>query len=212
MREAPLEKAANYGAEDAHITWKLGRLLHPKLQEAGLESVYETVELPALEVLSEMELAGILVDTAQLASLSVELGERIEGLVDSIHREAGREFTINSPKQLQVILFEEMGLQPIKKTKTGFSTNAETLKVLSGQGHLLPKLILQYRELAKLKSTYVDALPNAVSTVTGRIHTSFHQAVAATGRLAFEQPELAKHPVSDRGRTPSSQLFHCATG
>lgn len=199
--EAPLEKAANYGAEDAHITWKLGRLLHPKLQEAGLESVYETVELPALEVLSEMELAGILVDTAQLASLSVELGERIEGLVDSIHREAGREFTINSPKQLQVILFEEMGLQPIKKTKTGFSTNAETLKVLSGQGHLLPKLILQYRELAKLKSTYVDALPNAVSTVTGRIHTSFHQAVAATGRLASNNPNLQNIPSrTEEGR------------
>jgi DNA polymerase-1 len=199
--EAPLEKAAVYGAEDAHITWKLHEMLSPKLKEADLGGVYESVELPTLAVLSDMELTGILVDTKQLAALSVELGERIEGLVDSIYREAGREFTINSPKQMQVVLFEEKGLKPIKKTKTGFSTDAETLKVLAEQGHLLPQLVLQYRELAKLKSTYVDALPNAVSSVTGRIHTSFHQAVAATGRLASNNPNLQNIPSrTEEGR------------
>jgi DNA polymerase-1 len=199
--EAPLDKAAIYGAEDAHISWKLNEMLNEKLAAEDLQGVYTSVELPALEVLSEMELAGILVDTAQLAALSVELGERIEGLVASVYRAAGREFTINSPKQLQVILFEEMGLQPIKKTKTGFSTDAETLRALAEQGHLLPQLILQYRELAKLKSTYVDALPKAVSSVTGRIHTSFHQAVAATGRLASNNPNLQNIPSrTEEGR------------
>ena len=198
--EADLDKAAVYGAEDAQITYKLDRMLEPKLDELELRSVYEEIELPAMEVLSDMELTGIQVDTAQLAALSVELGERIEGLEASIYREAGREFTINSPKQLQVILFEELGLTPIKKTKTGFSTDAETLKALAAE-NLLPKLILQYRELAKLKSTYVDALPTAVSEVTGRIHTSFHQAVAATGRLASNNPNLQNIPSrTEEGR------------
>jgi DNA polymerase-1 len=198
--DAPLDKAAVYGAEDAHITWKLDGLLSAKLEEADLQGLYEQVELPTLEVLSDMELTGISVDTVQLASLSEELGERIEGLVAAIYREAGREFTINSPKQLQVILFEEMGLKPIKKTKTGFSTDAETLKTLAEQ-HSLPRLILQYRELAKLKSTYVDALPAAVSDITGRIHTSFHQAVAATGRLASNNPNLQNIPSrTEEGR------------
>ena len=198
--EADLEKAAVYGAEDAQITLKLERLLEPKLDELELRGVYEDIELPAMEVLSDMELTGIQVDTEQLQALSVELGERIQGLEDSIYREAGREFTINSPKQLQVILFEELGLTPLKKTKTGFSTNAETLRALAGD-HLLPRLILQYRELAKLKSTYVDALPQAVSPITGRIHTSFHQAVAATGRLASNNPNLQNIPSrTEEGR------------
>ncbi|MEC7240892.1 MAG: DNA polymerase I [Myxococcota bacterium] len=198
--EADLDKAAVYGAEDAQITYALDRLLEPKLDELELRDVYEEIELPAMEVLSDMELTGIQVDTEQLKSLSVELGERIEGLEASIYREAGREFTINSPKQLQVILFEELGLTPIKKTKTGFSTDAETLKALASE-HLLPKLILQYRELAKLKSTYVDALPLAVSATTGRIHTSFHQAVAATGRLASNNPNLQNIPSrTEEGR------------
>ena len=198
--EAPLDKAAIYGAEDAHITWKLDGMLGQRLDEENLREVYEQVELPALAVLSDMELTGIQVDVEQLASLSVELAERIEGLEDAIYREAGKTFTINSPKQLQVILFEELGLTPVKKTKTGFSTDAATLKALGNQ-HVLPGLILQYRELAKLKSTYVDALPEAVSSVTGRIHTSFHQAVAATGRLASNNPNLQNIPSrTEEGR------------
>ena len=198
--EAPLDKAAIYGAEDAHITWKLDGMLAQRLDEENLREVYEQVELPALAVLSDMELTGIQVDVEQLASLSVELAERIEGLEDAIYREAGKTFTINSPKQLQVILFEELGLNPVKKTKTGFSTDAATLKALGNQ-HVLPGLILQYRELAKLKSTYVDALPEAVSSITGRIHTSFHQAVAATGRLASNNPNLQNIPSrTEEGR------------
>ena len=188
-----LAKAAEYGAEDAHVTWLLDEKINKRIEEMDLNRVYYDVELPCVSVLSDMERAGILVDVERLAELSVELGERLELLQGQIYESAGHEFTINSPKQLQVVLFDELGLPKGKKTKTGYSTNASVLKNLEGT-HPLPGLILSYRELAKLKSTYVDTLPGRVSEIDGRIHTSFHQASTATGRLASSDPNLQNIP------------------
>jgi len=195
-----LEKAAEYGAEDAHVTWLLDAKINKRIESMELEKVYYDVELPCLSVLSDMERAGILVDVDRLKELSVELGERLELLQGQIYEAAGHEFTINSTKQLQVVLFDELGLPKGKKTKTGYSTNAAVLKNLES-AHPLPGLILQYRELAKLKSTYVDTLPDRVSPIDGRIHTSFHQAATATGRLASSDPNLQNIPSrTDEGR------------
>ena len=141
-----------------------------------------------------MELLGIGVDTEQLGVLSVELGERLETMEAAIYEEAGETFNINSTKQLATILFEKRGLTPIKKTKTGFSTNAAVLEQLAAQGDALCGLILEFRAIYKLKSTYVDSLPSHVQA-DGRIHTSFHQAVAATGRLSSNEPNLQNIPI-----------------
>ncbi len=195
-----LSKAAEYGAEDAHVTWLLDGKINKRIDEMDLKEVYYDVELPCVSVLSDMERAGILVDVERLAELSVELGKRLDVLQVKIYESAGHEFTINSPKQMQVVLFDELGLPRGKKTKTGYSTNAAVLKNLAGS-HPLPGLILEYRELAKLKSTYVDTLPARVSKFDGRIHTSFHQASTATGRLASSGPNLQNIPSrTDEGR------------
>ncbi|MEE2749870.1 MAG: DNA polymerase I [Myxococcota bacterium] len=191
--DVDLEKATNYAAEDAHATWLLDGLLLPKLEEAGLDSVYSELEVPLIEVISGMELAGIGLNVEQLGVLSAELAERMESLESEIYELAGHEFTINSPKQLQEVLFVELGLKGIKKTKTGFSTDAETLERLSGV-HPLPKAVLEYRGLHKLKSTYVDALPKSVSGIDARVHTSYHQVATATGRLASNNPNLQNIP------------------
>jgi DNA polymerase I len=185
----PVETAAEYAAEDAHVAW----LLDQQMELGPSERVYRELELPLVPVLADMELAGIGVDVEALGALSVELGARIETLVAAAHEEAGKEFNLNSPKQLAVILFEERGLPVIKKTKTGPSTAAAVLERLARDGDALCTLILQYRELAKLKGTYVDALPGFERD--GRIHTSFHQAVAATGRLSSNEPNLQNIPV-----------------
>ena len=191
--DVPIDKATAYAAEDAHVTWLLDRVLAPKLQENDLVEVYATVELPLVPVLSAMEREGIGLDVEALADLSVELATRIEAVEIQIHDMAGHPFTINSPKQMQVVLFDELGLKPVKKTKTGFSTDAETLERLAHL-HPLPAAVLEYRGLTKLKSTYVDALPKTLSEVDGRVHTSFHQVVAATGRLASNNPNLQNIP------------------
>ncbi|MCB9765303.1 MAG: DNA polymerase I [Alphaproteobacteria bacterium] len=198
--DVPIDKATRYGAEDAHVTWLLDQELGKRLEAAQLTEVYRDIELPLVPVLSEMERNGIGLDVERLKALSVELTGRIKELQDEIYKLAGRKFTINSPKQLREVLFDELGLEPIKKTKTGFSTDASTLERLRNQ-HPLPGTILDFRALTKLKSTYVDTLPSAVSKVTGRVHTSFHQAVAATGRLSSNDPNLQNIPVrSDDGR------------
>ena len=186
----PVAEAARYAAEDAHVAF----LLDQKLELGPLAGVYREAELPLVPVLARMELAGIGVDVEALGLLSVELGERIAVMQTEIVAEAGQEFNLNSTKQLGVILFEKRGLKPIKKTKTGPSTDAATLEALALQGDRLCGLILEYRELHKLKSTYVDTLPSAVG-VDGRIHTSFHQAVAATGRLSSNDPNLQNIPI-----------------
>jgi DNA polymerase I len=186
----PVEKAAAYAGEDAHVVW----LLEKQMDLGPVESVYRDVELPLIPVLADMELAGIRADADALGLLSIELEQRISELVDLAHAEAGETFNLNSPKQLRVLLFEKRGLPVIKKTKTGASTAADVLVKLADGGDALCQLILDYRELAKLKGTYVDALPNFIAD-DGRIHSSFHQAVAATGRLSSYDPNLQNIPV-----------------
>jgi len=194
-----VEEATAYAAEDAHVVLLIESAMKDALDE--VRKVYEDLEVPLISVLADMEMEGIGVDVDALRSMSVTLGEKIDVLRQQIFEEAGREFNINSPKQLAPILFEERGLTPIKKTKTGPSTDAETLAQLRDlQGDALCGLMLEYREFAKLKSTYVDPLPDAVAE-DGRIHTSFHQAVAATGRLSSNNPNLQNIPIrTEAGR------------
>ncbi len=190
----PVDRATAYAAEDAHVAWLLDREMNEKMAGTPVADVYRDIELPLVPVLAAMELAGIKVDAAALGELSVELDARITELVAAAHAEAGQEFNLNSPKQLAVILFEERGLPVVKKTKTGPSTAAAVLERLAADGDALCRLILEYRELAKLKGTYVDALPGFIAD-DGRIHTSFHQAVAATGRLSSNEPNLQNIPI-----------------
>lgn len=168
--------------------------LAPKLNEENLIFVFEKIEMPLIEVLAQMEHNGIKIDTSYLKELSLEFGKRLDNLKDEIYKLAGGEFNINSPKQLGFILFEKLKMPVIKKTKTGFSTNEEVLKELSNY-HELPNKLLEYRELSKLKSTYIDALSQLVDPVTHRIHTSYNQTIAATGRLTSSEPNLQNIPV-----------------
>jgi DNA polymerase-1 len=193
-------RACAYSGEDADVALRLVHLLAPRLREQGLERLFAEVEMPLVEVLRDMELAGVAVDAGFLRDFSVELAADLDALKARIHAEAGEEFNINSTQQLARILFERIGLKPRRKTKTGFSTDVDVLEELA-QEHPLPGLLLDYRELTKLKSTYVDALPALVHPDTGRIHASFNQTVTATGRLSVSEPNLQNIPVrTPRGR------------
>ncbi len=173
---------------------RLQPILADKLAAGGLRDLFEKVELPLTVVLGEMEANGFLVDTAVLAGLAKELEQQLAGILDEIYRKAGTEFNVNSPKQLSEVLFEKLKLAPIRKTKTGYSTDEDVLTQLALQ-HELPAEILNYRSLSKLKSTYVDALPLLVHAETGRLHTSLNQTVTATGRLSSSEPNLQNIPV-----------------
>lgn len=202
MAEVPLDQAAEYAAEDAVVAWRLKEHLEAKLAEAGLEALARDVEMPLVPVLVAMEEAGVAVDTGVLEEISAALGARLEALEREIYEVAGHPFTINSPQQLAEVLFDEIGLKPLKKTAKGGrpSTAAGVLEELAAR-HPLPRLILEYRQLAKLKSTYVDALPQLVSPETGRIHTSLNQTVTATGRLSSSDPNLQNIPIrTEEGR------------
>ena len=194
-----VKQATAYAAEDAHVVLLVEQAVAEQLEP--LNRVYQELEVPLIRVLADMEMEGIGVNVDALKRMSADLGEKIEVLRHQIFEEAGEEFNINSPKQLAPILFEKRGLKPIKKTKTGPSTDAETLAQLRDlQGDALCGLMLEYREFAKLKSTYVDPLPQTVAA-DGRIHTSFHQAVAATGRLSSNNPNLQNIPIrTEAGR------------
>ena len=195
-----IERAVDYAAEDADFTLQLANLLAPMVAEAGMTSLLDDVELPLAQVLADLEMHGMAVDREHLGRLSVEFEERAGLLEGQIHELAGREFNIGSPKQLRVILFEELGLPVIKKTKTGPSTDMSVLEQLAPK-HPLPDRIVQWRHLTKLKSTYVDALPEAIHPETGRVHSSFKQTVAATGRLSSDSPNLQNIPVrTEEGR------------
>jgi DNA polymerase-1 len=198
-----IDDATAYAAEDAHVAWLLDRGFRERLVEGELDALYREVELPVIPVLAEMELNGIGVDVQALAALERELTASIEALEAEIHELAGRPFNVASPRQLAEVLFDEQGFEPLKKTKTGRSTDATTLEGLAARHpeRRLPSAILEYRMLTKLRGTYVEALPQAVSSVDGRIHTSFHQAVAATGRLASMEPNLQNIPI----RTPEGR-------
>lgn len=207
--EVPLEEALAYAAEDADYTLQLADHFMPQVHEAGLLELFEGMEMPLLLVLMRMEAEGVTLDTEHLAKISDELAARLSELETQIYAEAGEEFTINSPKQLSVILFEKMGLPGGKKTKTGYSTNAAVLEKLAGS-YELPRLILEYRALAKLKSTYVDALPKMVDASTGRVHTDYSQTIAATGRLSSSDPNLQNIPIrSEDGKRIREAFVAC---
>lgn len=198
--ELPVTRAAAYCGADSTTVLELHDFFAPRLRETALEPLLAEVELPLVEVLVDMEWAGIAIDRAVFDRLSRELAADLARLELEIARAAGTELNLNSPKQLAAVLFEKHQLPVLKKTKTGPSTDADVLEQLAEMGHALPKLILEYRELQKLKSTYVDALPAEVSPRTGRIHTSFNQTGAATGRLSSSEPNLQNIPVrSQRG-------------
>ncbi len=194
MREVPPEVAAEYSGEDADIALQLTTALRKKLEESGLIDLCLKMEFPLIEVLTEIEKTGVKIDTAILSQISKELERMIDNLSDEIYKLAGEEFNIGSPKQLGDILFNKMMLPTNKKTKTGFSTDVFVLEELSAQ-HPIAESILSYRKLTKLKSTYVDALPALINARSGRLHTSFNQTVAATGRLSSSDPNLQNIPI-----------------
>ena len=198
----PIEKLAEYAAEDADVTFQLAAELRGLLENSGQEKILHAIEGPLLPVLVRMEMEGIAIDPAALTTIGGELQIQIDELAKSIHRHAGRPFNLASPKQLGEILFDHLGLAgKAKKTKTGqYKTDEQTLATLEGK-HPIISDILAWREATKLKSTYLDALPNHIVAETGRIHTHFHQLVAATGRLASSDPNLQNIPVrSEAGR------------
>ena len=194
--EVDTRRAGEYAAEDADFTWRLYQALAPRMRGSHVEPLFRDTEMPLVEVLAEMEFNGMSLDSALLAKLGEEMHGRLVELTKRIHAAAGRTFNIESPKQLGEILFDELGLTVVRKTKTGRSTDAETLETLAGQtDHPVPRLILEYRELAKLKNTYIDTLPTMVTRRTGRLHASFHQTGAITGRLSSSDPNLQNIPI-----------------
>jgi DNA polymerase-1 len=192
--KVPIGAACPYACEDADIAWRLTRLLRPMLRERGVMPLFEEVERPLIGVLARMEQTGVAIDAGLFEELQREVSAKLAALEKTIFDEAGEAFQVNSPKQLQDILFRKLKLRPVRKTKTGFSTNQEVLEELALE-HPLPALILEYRALEKLRGTYIEALPKLVNPDTGRIHTSFNQAVAATGRLSSSDPNLQNIPV-----------------
>jgi len=201
--EVAVPLAANYCGMDSATALALHRFFAPMLAEMELEALLRDIEMPLLEVLKDMEWEGITIDLALFRRLSGELGTDLRRLEGEIADVAGTELNLNSPRQLASILFEKHQLPVLKKTKTGPSTDADVLEQLAAMGHELPRLILEYRELQKLKSTYVDALPQRINRRTGRIHTSFNQAGAATGRLSSAEPNLQNIPI----RTPRGEAI-----
>jgi DNA polymerase-1 len=188
------QRKAELAAESASVILRLVPLQKERLQEQGSWRLFEDVEMPLVPVLVEIERNGFLLDVRALEQLSKELERELDRMMETIAHLAGGEFNINSPKQLAAVLFDKLGLTPIRKTKTGYSTDEDTLTQLATQ-HELPAQILNYRSLSKLKSTYVDALPQLVNPETGRLHTSLNQTVAATGRLSSTEPNLQNIPV-----------------
>jgi len=196
MAEVPLEDIAFYASEDADIAFQLTKILKDKLEEESLFEPYNDIEIPLIPVLTTIEKNGVYLDLDFLADLSRQFGEGLEKLTEKIHQMAGREFNINSPKQLGEVLFDELELKPIRKR----STAVEVLEVLKNH-HPLPEEVLKFRHLAKLKNTYVDAIPNYVNKETGRVHTSLNQTIAATGRLSSTSPNFQNVPIrTETGR------------
>ena len=194
MDRVPTDKVSDYACADADITWRLSGIFKEELQRQELETLFYDVEMPLVRVLMDMEFQGIGLDVAELKTMSRWLGDQLAALEKEIHEEAGEKFNIASPKQLSRILFEKLGLPKGKRTKTGASTDSGVLAELAVP-HRLPALVLEYRQLSKLKSTYVDALPQMVLPATGRIHTSFNQTATATGRLSSSDPNLQNIPI-----------------
>ena len=196
FNQVAVETAAEYSAEDADVTLQLHQVLSAKLQtQPALARVYEQIEQPLVPVLTRMEYYGVLIDGTLLSAQSRQIEGQLRELVILAHREAGVEFNIESPKQLQQILFEKLQIPVLRKTPTGQPSTAEDVLEELAQSHALPRIVLDYRTLAKLKSTYTDKLPQQINGPTGRVHTSYHQAVAQTGRLSSTDPNLQNIPI-----------------
>jgi DNA polymerase-1 len=198
--EVDLTSLSNYSCEDADVTFRLYEKLNKEIEKEKLSKLAFDVEFPLVEVLQEMEQTGVKIDTKALSILSKDLQILLDNYTNQIYKVSGTEFNINSPKQLQEILFDKLGLQSGRKTKTGFSTDARSLENLRGE-HEVIDLILDYRQVSKLKSTYTDSLPTLIEPATGRIHTDYNQTVASTGRLSSINPNLQNIPIrTERGK------------
>lgn len=192
--EVPIDEATEYAAEDAALSFELRDILFSRIRELQMEKVYSDIEMPLIPVLAEMEKTGVRIDPGLFKGMADELSREISAIEKRIYFLAGEEFNINSPKQLGQILFGRLGLSPSRKTKTGFSTGMDVLEELAAS-HELPGEVLQYRSMTKLKTTYIDVMPALVNPGTGRLHTSFNQTAAATGRLSSSEPNLQNIPV-----------------
>ena len=191
-----IRQAADYAAEDADVTWRLRERLQERLAGGNeqLQKLFEQIEMPLVEVLAEMEYNGVALDVPWLKKMGDQIGRRLGELLEQIHGHAGVVFNVDSPKQLAEVLFEKIGLEPTKKTKSGNSTDQEVLESLQWQ-HPVPQLMLEYRQLSKLKNTYVEKLPTMIVPATGRVHASFNQAATATGRLSSSNPNMQNIPI-----------------
>ena len=204
--QVELERARDYSCGDADVTLQISHLLLPKIAEGGLQHLYEQVEIPLVTVLAKMEMSGVKIDVDLLRDFSKEVEGQLQQKMECIYQLAGEMFNINSSQQLGKILFEKLRLPVVKKTKTGYSTDVDVLTKLSLQ-HDLPLEVLSYRNLTKLKSTYIDALPKLIHPKTGRIHTSYNQTVTATGRLSSSDPNLQNIPIRTEEGNRIRQAF-----
>ncbi|MEO0442620.1 MAG: DNA polymerase I, partial [Pseudomonadota bacterium] len=213
FNQIPVEQAAPYAAEDADITLRLHRHLHSQLAgDKALNTVFESIEMPLLPILSDIERHGALIDAHQLGKHSIELGKRMQSLEQEAFDLAGEAFNLASPKQLGAILFEKLQLPIIKKTPKGAPSTAEEVLQELALDFPLPKVLMEYRGLSKLKSTYTDKLPQMINPLTGRVHTSYHQAVTATGRLSSSDPNLQNIPIRNAEGRRIRQAFIAPDG
>ena len=213
FNQIPLDKAAPYAAEDANITLRLHEVIWQKLsEEKDLINVFKEIELPLIPVLAKMEQFGVLIDSQKLAQQSQDLAVRILELEKKVHELAGEEFNLGSPKQLQEILYKKMDLPVLKKTPKGAPSTAEEVLQELAINYPLPKLLMEYRGLSKLKNTYTDKLPKMINARTGRVHTSYHQAITATGRLSSTDPNLQNIPIRTEEGRRVRQAFIARTG
>jgi len=211
MAEVPVAEVASYASADADITGQLAKLLEPELKNQGLWQLFSEVEMPLVPVLVAMERNGVALDTELLRQMAHRLGEQLLKVEAAIYNSVGHRFNVNSPRQLGSVLFQELGLPPAKKTKSGYATGASVLEELRGV-HPVIELILGYRQLSKLKSTYIDALPALINQKTGRVHTSFNQTRTATGRLSSSEPNLQNIPVRGEMAKEIRQAFIAPPG
>jgi len=212
LADIELERATDYSAEDADITFQLYELFRPQLDSLGLVKIFRDLEMPLVGILAEMEIAGIRLDAGQLRTYSVQLEAELNKVEEEIFALCGRRFNVRSTKELQAVLFDELALPPVKKTKTGQSTDNFVLMELTRTGNKVPELVLNHRMLAKLKSTYVDALPQLVNPDSGRLHTHYIQTGAATGRLASKDPNLQNIPIREESGRHIRRAFVPDTG
>jgi DNA polymerase-1 len=213
FNQVPVDRASEYAAEDADVTLRLHATLWPAIEAVpALRALYEEIEQPLVPVLARMERRGVLLDPALLRTQSRELAAKLADLEAAAHREAGLAFNLESPKQLQQVLFEKLALPVLRKTPTGQPSTAEDVLEELSASFPLPRLILEYRALAKLRSTYTEKLPEQVNAKTGRVHTSYHQAVAQTGRLSSTDPNLQNIPIRSPDGRRIRQAFIAPTG